>query len=424
MEITKNDLKNIKRVLVGSYTDYCFEIQSKDILDISIKEVSKSKVGGLISQDGFIKISKEALSSIACADSFYQACSKLGIEVECLDCECECCEEECSQFPPPPPPEDIEECECCEESLKDWIEGRCFVDVVCVEYLDGSTCVVDVPFEPVWLLGFCHEYSNCPSVEINKAGDLEIMYGKSSKYKRHTDNDYKKFIVGYSNVIKKDVGGILKVKIKEYEDATDLIDNSIYINLEVQNDEYKGKELKLVFYGVEAKSVYFDFAETNKTCDLEIKQLKEKTLQVSFGFIEIVCAGIVESRENREYEVDLDFQDEDVYERMLECGLSEKEIKSYAINVDYSEAIVNYGAIQEVFVKVLEEQISVRYFKYWIGAYIKTIENWGCVKMFNNPETKRVANILYRLLLKMFYVQDVREVEQDIKITLKEVLNG
>ena len=380
MKITKEDLKNIKSIELALENCEYFEIPSEEILDINFTNI-KNVDGDNFAEDGRILLSEKAtkiLSSMA--DDF-----------------------------------DNQEYVAREYySLKNRLKDYCDLCHIVVEYSDGKTDTIIVPFEPLegginWFV----EYTNCSSVEITDDNSMLILCGKLSKVNTRIDNNYNDLIVWFDGRVKQKFKETMSVRIDRLATVKDVTKN-IEMDCKIMNNQLNGMNLNLEFCDVSHLNFDLDFDKNNKYC-LSMSRLQDGKIFVSVSnILEFRCRAVVEHSSNPysddgAYEEDSDFID------VLSCVASEEKVVDLAYNHYASDVSIKKNYILNVFEKVFAKSISLEYFRCWLKLSTDLMRYYIGEPFASKENAKIIAKELCCLYFDLLYYKNIEDCVDLIK---------
>ena len=130
------------------------------------------------------------------------------------------------------------------------------------------------------------EYSNCPSFERDREGNICILFGASSKSSKRTDNDYSGCIEGFQDRFPK-LKKVLRVKVQSVQcngagDWPGSPEDGLAISVCIRNKRYRGSHVDLLFYEVTGlKFAIFDGWGRNR--EMILSPMQDGRLFVQFG---------------------------------------------------------------------------------------------------------------------------------------------
>ena len=262
--VDKEFLKGYDTLLIGLENCDVYEINVADILEIYCEATlitPKKNVYGTI--DGFIKISAKASNTVEC---FVLRNNKMGTQ--------------------------------CDYRLKERLEmcgGGADMTSFSLKDKQNRQIEIYVPYNP--LEGVLHgseiELSNCPSLEIDIAGNMIISFGESSKQPKRKDNNYDELIVGWKHAFKDYLPKVLKVKVKSFSTFGDGQTDFLFY-FEICDKNCK-KDIELVFKDCKNITVEMFFPEKGD-CEIVMSKMADGCLYVGFDGlgIEFTCASAIE----------------------------------------------------------------------------------------------------------------------------------
>lgn len=171
------------------------------------------------------------------------------------------------------------------------IMACCDITQVHFYYKNGKKLWLFVDYDPIEneMSGCEVEYSNCPSAELDDNGDMLISFGKSSHAFKRVDNDYYNVIDGLKEFLPQALKGILNVKFESFGNvesgwwsSENGLFNDLFVEIRIQNKEYKNKYLPLQFSNVSKLIFILDFKNDSGE-DLWISPAMDGKLFVQFG---------------------------------------------------------------------------------------------------------------------------------------------
>ena len=128
--------------------------------------------------------------------------------------------------------------------------------------------------------GTVYSYSNCAS--IRASGDLiAIEFGKDSKtYHRDKDNDYTRYIRGYSEFLS-DVKGLLRARLEKTKLSEDYFGSNLLIANVTAKRKGKVCNMDLVFYNVQRLKMLAD-SDRSRSFYLFVAKLRDERYYVEF----------------------------------------------------------------------------------------------------------------------------------------------
>ena len=331
MEITKETLKTIKSIeLALENCDY-FEIPSEEVLDINFLNITL-KDDGNYAEDGFILLSKNATKILSSMSDDFD--NEEYVEKDFY-------------------------------SLKNRLKDYCDLCHIILNYKDGSTDTIYIPFEPLeGVITWFIEYTNCASAEILDDGSMLISCGKDSKLLSRVDDNYNDLIVWFDKRVKQKFKDIMNVQIYRFESSKE-ITNNLEMDCKILNNQLKGMNLNLEFCDVSCLNFALDFGRDNKHC-LCMSRLKDGTIFVRISdMIEFRCRAIVEHNSNP-YSDEGAYEDDADFIEVL-CGdAKEEKVVDLAYNHYASDVTIKKDYILNIFERVLAKDISLEYFKGWL----------------------------------------------------------
>lgn len=147
------------------------------------------------------------------------------------------------------------------------IKYCCDVCQIYVNFKDGNILPFFVPYDPLESLLFGKEidWSNCPSAELNEDGDLLILFGKSSRAYKRTDNNYFDLIIGLKDEIHQQLDQPLQGQIEKFSNSDSEVScPRLFISMRLANKGLSGKYLELLFENVQKVSYDISFYQKGK----------------------------------------------------------------------------------------------------------------------------------------------------------------
>lgn len=400
MKFNKSMLDEIELISLALENCQDFDIPAEDILDFQTSEIhtEKGRKEQTEIDDGRLVISKNAFKILSSDATEEYADGTKGIDKNPAE----------SYY------------------LYHRITYCCDICQVHVKFKDGKTIWFFVPYHPLesLLLGDAVDFSNCPSAELDENGDMLILFGKSSRAYKRTDNNYFDLIIGLKDAIKKSLDGTLLGQIEEFSNNTgDRLCPRLFIDMRLANKGLSGKYLSLVFQDVQNVSYKISFYEKWK------RHLWMSRISTGEIFVEIeelctfYCYGaevnfkfLAKSDDSAKYEND------EIYQKAMNCELNEREMELFAENhYANSEKDFNSKAFTAAKNKVLGGEISVKYFKYWLQAYSEMLQFYRGIHLKDNEFYKKIATMMDRLQIKLSYYEDLSDCRKLIESATEEI---
>jgi hypothetical protein len=264
MKIEKSNLSEIKSIflILENCEDFC--IDAKDVVDIFVDNIKpcKTNENEFESNDGRLIISQKGMKNLS---SFFA-------ELEQNWC---------------PDPETF--------SLKTRLlryPNICYLEV---KYKDGKKMMIHLPYNPLRCIihGEEIELSNCPSAEVDKNGNMLILFGKSSHAPKRKDNNYRDLIDGFEKLEKTRVPKVLKVKVVRIQFYNDKKGESFSMTFVDKDKDNHEKTFKLVFESFTDICIDCSASILQTEIDLNISRLNDGKIAVQLGkVINFYCKGI------------------------------------------------------------------------------------------------------------------------------------
>ncbi len=237
MKITKEMIPDIDRIELVLENCEEYEFKGEDIIDILFDDIRPSEYDSrdYTAHDGRLVLSKNTFNYLS---SFAHAEYADGTTALDLD------HEEYYYF-------------------YNRITRYCDVCQVHIYFKNGKKQWFFVEYDPIesGLLGYEIEHSNCHSAELDENGDMLLLFGKSSHTFHRIDNDYFNVVEGLKERLPKGINGILEIELETFGNGGSSCwapDDGLYIEIRIQNKEYKNKWLPLQFFDVSKLLLDFD----------------------------------------------------------------------------------------------------------------------------------------------------------------------
>ncbi len=237
MKITKERLSLIDHISLILENCEVYDIKAEDILDIWFeeKQTDSSANKEIEVNDGRLLLSKNAFKLLSCF-----AYVEYENGTTALD-------------------HDNEE----DYYLYNRIMECCDICHVEIYFKDGVKVEISAGYDPLecYMYDFIADNSNVPTAELNEDGNLLILFGKSSRAFKRTDNNYSELIKGIKEHLSKGVKGLLEVNLETFANSGNCCfcaDDGLFVDFRIKNKEYKNKILTLVFDKVENLQFNFD----------------------------------------------------------------------------------------------------------------------------------------------------------------------
>ena len=262
--IDRNEIKKYKSLLIVLENCDVYEIAVEDVLDIYCEAVLNSEKGEFYrAYDGFIKISSRASQTV---ESWVLRGNEIGRKWDIrLKARLKMC------------------------------KGA--ADMVSFSLKDKANQEIEiyVPYDP--LEDVMHrseiELSNCPSFEIDKAGDMIIAFGKSSKQPKRKDNNYDGLIAGWKDAFGDYLPKVLKIKARHLS-TFGVKKTNLSLRFKICDKTCKQCFAELVFMDCKDMRMEMFFPE-NGDCEIVMSKMMDGRIYVGFGlWMDFTCNSVLE----------------------------------------------------------------------------------------------------------------------------------
>lgn len=302
----------------------------------------------------------------------------------------------------------------------------CDICQIFVKLKDGGELLFSVPYDPLEsdLCGNEIDLSNCPSAELDANGDLSIFFGASSHTYQRTDNNYFDLVIGLKDEIKHKLNGPLQIWIDTFSNTkSDYRCPRLFIGMRIANHGYSGKKMNLVFEDIKNVTYDISFGEEEKR-HLWMSRISNGEIFVEIeGFCTFYCQGIkTYSHFSGERDDSGIYEENEIYKKTLRCELSERQMELFAGNhLAHNEKEFDMTAFTDAVQKVLNGDITVKYFMNWLNAHSEMVQFYSEVHFRNDAFYCTLATMMDRLQIKLSYYENLSDCRALIEKSAEEI---
>lgn len=169
-------------------------------------------------------------------------------------------------------------------TFSEYLDSYADIYTITLHKQDGSSLRFFTEYDPIISVKSLEpiHFSNCPSLEFLPNKNMRVLFGKSSKNSRRTDNDYSQ-ISNYSTVFGNYMPEIFNVNVNKF--AIEKTENmlSLLANITILNEDSPIKEITVNFTDIDTDIV----KEISKTSFVEGEfnyfVIEDEGVYVSFG---------------------------------------------------------------------------------------------------------------------------------------------
>jgi hypothetical protein len=357
--IDKAFLKNLKQFSIVFENCESFDIDGEKLTDIYLEAALADEYENQAhykTDDGKIEIDSSAAHTLS---SFYY--DYLDLEKENTDIFGE---------------HTAESDDYLSERIRHGTAGGCDICAVYFEMNDGAYFSVYLPYNPLEdTHGFGIELSNCPSVEVKENGNILLLFGKSSKAAKRTDNNFADLIIGWKDFYPKK-----KKPPKAFKVCMNGIQNlertgrvpRLFIRFYLLNKQFDYDYLELVFEDYDCLS--FDLHSfAFERCEFEMSKLlngrifvKSDRFDLSF---ECACIREYDNYCKRRVKPEGLRGEEYIKAANLEPNPAEMRAIAQDNRFDAGGEAALFAPVFNAVNFLRESKISIDYFKYWLAFY-------------------------------------------------------